>query len=153
MSKPDKTRELFLQLISDLSAELELQERIDQGQSFLLGADGRFLGKIADPEDPESLLNPHELYGNDASSHSIFNVSSPYRSPEGEYSLKNPCAGTPPLLYISGEFWGIVSDNNELDFNTIPSDKFIHILRNDWRSFEKGEFSDSGSIRVQVPHC
>ena len=150
MGRTDPTREILHQLLEDLEDEADMGRRIERRQSFLIAADGRFLGRVAAPEHPESLLNPLGRYGGGQSETSILNYQGRYGSTDSPLSARNPKATAPPLLFVAGEFWGLVSANTVLGPRVISPDRFWRTLLRDWKSFERGEFSDSGSIPLQV---
>ena len=150
MRKRDKTKELLEQLILDLREQQLVRYCIQKGISFLLAGDGVFLGKIIDAHDSDSILNRDSTYGNVGSNVSIFNDSCPYGGKTGRYSPFNPESNEPPLLFVKGEYWGVVSDNSRIDEKSVPVRKFLDAIVHDWRAVERGELSDSGSIRVPV---
>ncbi len=150
MEKADPTREILHQLLADLEDEVEMGRRIDEKQSFLVAADGRFLGRVARPEHSESLLNAVGRFGSGQSETSILNYHGPYGSSDSPLSARNPLSASPPLLFVHGEFWGLVSANPGLGLRVISPDRFWRALLSDWESFERGEFSDSGSIPIHA---
>lgn len=150
MGKSDPTREILGQLLAALEDEVDMGRRIEEKQSFLVAADGRFLGGIVRPDHPESLLNAIGRYGSGQSETSILNYNGPYGSADGLLSARNPQSPTPPLLFVHGEFWGLVSVNASLGPRVITPDRFWRALLSDWKSFDRGEFSDSGSIPVHA---
>lgn len=148
--KSDTTKQLLEQLVQDLKEHNLTRSSIEAEESFLLAANGTYLGTISHPSKANSLLNRKGSYGSSKSDTCIFNKSSIYGSPTGEFSPSNPASQNPPLLFICGKYWGRLSVANISDNKVLPTDKFLYILETDWSKLESGEFSDSGSIHVPV---
>lgn len=144
----EKTKQILEQIVEDLREQHLVSSSTQRNKSFLLAADGTYLGAITHARDTDSLLNRNGPYGSTKSYSSIYNNSSVYGNSNGEFSPYNPDCQDPPLLFISGEYWGRVAISDVSDSKVLPTDKFVHILETDWTKFERDEFSDSGSIRI-----
>ena len=126
----DKTQALLEQMLSELHKK-QSKETSSTGDSYLIGQDSQFLGKITTNRyDQDSLLNKYGPYGSKYSTTSIFNIYSQYGSKYGSYSINNPYCGTPPKLYIKGVFAGHVSANKYVT-SQIPAETFLYLLEND----------------------
>ena len=60
---------------------------------------GQYLGNLStNPNDPDSVSNPHGRYGSKDSEDSINNPDGKYGSPQSNNSLSNPYATNPPIV-------------------------------------------------------
>ena len=124
----DKTKALLEELVNRLFAEEQTVRPASPGDAYLMGADGRYLGKITpDSSDPDALTNPYGRHGSRYSPYSIFNPTSPYGSKEGEFSIHNPHTTTPPELYLQGKPAGRVTANKKLP-DAIDTEIFLNQL-------------------------
>ena len=103
---------------------MTIGERCRRCESFLVANDGTFLGKLSlNPYDIESVSNLYGLYGSHYSATSINNEFSVYGSKFSALSPYNQFTGTPPKIYLRGEFWGYLTINRYLYANSItPSE-------------------------------
>lgn len=146
MSKADKSKQLLNELVTALEAEAEIERRLAEQQSFVLGGDGSFLGRITSPEHPESILNEEGAFGDPYGEYSVFNPVGAYGAEEGEYSARNPSAKAPPLLFVGGKFWGVLSPNGWPGGQSVSVERLLVMLKRDWRALDRGGLSDSGSV-------
>lgn len=138
MSK-DKTKLILEQLLSEIHKE-QAREFGSRGQSYLMGQDGQYLGKLTSNKfDNDSLLNKYGPYGSKYSTTSIFNQYSQYGSKYGSYSLNNPYCNTPPQLFINDKFVGNISVNRFVR-DQIPTETFLHLLEYDLNSLLSKKF-------------
>ncbi len=90
----DKTKALLEELVNRLFAEEQTVRPASPGDAYLMGADGRYLGKIThDSSDPDALTNPYGRHGSRYSPYSIFNPTSPMEARRGNSASTTP---TPP---------------------------------------------------------
>lgn len=91
---------------------MNINDRIREGQSFLVADDGQFLGKLSlNQFDTESISNQFGSYGNQFSSTSIKNQFSQYGSQFSSLSPYNQFSGTPPIIYLKGQKYGHLTKN------------------------------------------
>lgn len=77
----------------------------------IISDDGKYLGKIGSPFDPDSILNPFGKYGSQFSSDSINNQFGKYGGKFSLYSPYNPYTQKPPKVYSDKEFIGYLTVN------------------------------------------
>lgn len=110
--------------------DAELQLRIQRAESFLIAADGQFLGILSSNKfQIDSVMNQYGSYGSRYSSTSIFNQYGDYGS---EYNLLSPfnrCSQTPPRIFIRGSLVGYLSVNQFLNNRIDPHKLFDYIYR------------------------
>lgn len=149
MSSSDKTKEVLEQILAQLYSEQAQETKAAIG-SYLIAADGQYLGKITNnPYDTDSILNQYGPYGSQYSAVSIFNPYSPYGSQYGAYSINNPYCVQPPTLYINGRLVGQVTVNQHVQ-NRISPEAFFYTLENDLAALLRGEISESESHARQL---
>jgi hypothetical protein len=91
---------------------MNIIERAEQGQSFIVADDGQFLGKLTlNQYDSESISNSYGSYGSLYSSTSIKNQYSQYGSPYSSLSPFNQYSSTPPIIYLKGREYGSLTKN------------------------------------------
>lgn len=139
IDQTDKTKDLLKNILSNLyrqEAETASQHR---GESYLMGQDGQYLGKITPNHyHINSILNKYGPYGSKYSTTSIFNQYSNYGSIYGNYSLNNQYSTLPPKLMVNGRFKIYVS-KNEFVSPRISPEVFFYNLNNNIDGLEKGE--------------
>jgi len=107
----------------------ELQQKIQNGETFLIANDGQFLGKLTlNRYDTESIMNQYGSYGSKYSATSIFNKYSNYGSKYSSLSPYNPYTSTPPTIYLRGIKTGFLTKNPYLGMNNIDPDKLLEWL-------------------------
>jgi len=83
--------------------------------AIVVGDDGKYLGKISNRYDSESIFNEHGTYGSQYSSESIWNE---YGSYGGKYSTLSPFNSyttTPPKLVKEGQIIANLTTNQYLE--------------------------------------
>lgn len=91
---------------------MNIIERTEQGESFLVADDGQFLGKLTlNQYGSESISNSYGSYGSPYSSTSIKNQYSQYGSPYSSLSPFNQYSSTPPTIYLRGRKYGYLTKN------------------------------------------
>lgn len=82
-------------------------------ESFIIAADGTFLGRFTNEFDSDSIANEFGDHGSEFSRTSMFNEFSDYGSEFGRFSAMNPHASEPPRLFIGEAFsaWVTVNDS------------------------------------------
>lgn len=81
----------------------DVQRRMIRHESFLLGADGQFIGKLSSNQyDYESLSNPYGRYGSKYSSYSIWNPYGRYGSKYSTFSPYNQYSVNSPIIFLRG---------------------------------------------------
>ncbi len=93
--------------------------------SIIVGAsifanDGKYLGKVANKYDSDSILNEYGTYGSEYSVDSIWNEYGPYG---GEYSVNSPFneyTSTPPVLVKDGRAIAHLTVNEFLEAPVNP---------------------------------
>jgi hypothetical protein len=136
---PDNTKQVLEDAIRTLYKKAASQNR----DSYLLGGDNVFLGRITDnPYDQDSITNEYGQYGNPFSATSIFNEFSIYGNPFSQFSVNNPWATSPPWLYLLGTQRGRVS-KNEAFLDRIDTDAFINALRHDINGLLAGKLPEA----------
>src|SRR5579862_7802896 len=142
MPSEDKTKDLLKELLANLYLQ-EAGATGSTGKSYLIGANGQFLGKITNNSyDNDSILNQYGPYGSPYSQTSIFNMYSPYGSPYGQFSLRNPYSNQPPKLVLNGTFRGNVTENQYVP-NRIPAESFLFALENNLQELLGGNIVES----------
>lgn len=109
---------------------MNIIERAEQGQSFLVADDGQFLGKLTlNQYDSESISNSYGSYGSQYSSTSIKNQYSQYGSPYSSLSPYNQYSSTPPKIYIRGRKYGYLTKNNYKSGTIVDPDSLNELMR------------------------
>lgn len=109
---------------------MNIIERAEQGQSFLVADDGQFLGKLTlNQYDSESISNNYGSYGSQYSSTSIKNKYSQFGSPYSSLSPYNQYSSTPPIIYLKGKKHGYLTKNRFKTGTTIDPDTLAEWLR------------------------
>jgi hypothetical protein len=107
---------------------MNITDRINQRESFLVANDGQFLGKLSlNQFDSESISNSFGSFGSQFSLTSIKNQFSQYGSPFSSLSPYNKFSGTPPTIYLRGYKYGYLTKNNFISGKTLDPD-----LLEDW---------------------
>jgi hypothetical protein len=89
--------------------------RTREQQSFVIGQDGQFLGRLdTNRFDPESIANKFGPYGSQFSQTSIYNRFCPYGGAFSELSASNRMASQPPRVFVDGLFAGYLTENLSL---------------------------------------
>jgi hypothetical protein len=142
-------------LLENIRAELYSRSAQDAannptGESFLVGADNQYLGKITDNTfDQNSITNEYGPFGSHYSSTSIFNEYSPYGSVYGQLSVNNPYCQTPPRLVLRGRDVGFVTVNQYVP-NRISTKAFLSALKTNLRGLLAGQVpADEITVRAQ----
>lgn len=90
----------------------ELNQKVINGESFLLAADGSYLGRLTlSKYTSDSISNPYGTYGSKYASASIWNQYGTYGSPYSSFSPFNPYTTTPPMVFLRGRRVGVLSKN------------------------------------------
>lgn len=90
----------------------DIRHRIMKKESFLLSADGVYLGKLSTNRyDTESISNPYGRYGNRYSISSIWNQYGRYGSQYSTLSPFNPYSMNSPIIYLRGIQYGFLTKN------------------------------------------
>lgn len=90
----------------------DIENRIRNRESFLLAADGQYIGKLTTNQyDIESICNQYGIYGSRYSATSIWNMYSQYGSRYAAYSAYNQYTATPPTIYLRGMQYGFLTKN------------------------------------------
>lgn len=111
--------------------DAELNIRIRRGESFLVAADGQFLGQLSSNKyQLESVMNEYGSYGSIYSTTSIFNQYSAYGSPFNTLSPFNQYSQTPPKIYLRGVHVGFLSVNQFVTQRLDPHQLFDYIITN-----------------------
>jgi len=101
--------------------DVDINEKIQNRESFLLGNDGQYLGKLSlNRFDRESITNSYGLYGSKYSSTSIWNKYSTYGSKYSSLSPFNKYTSTPPRIYLHGVEFGYLTKNKYVGKNIDP---------------------------------
>jgi len=109
---------------------MNIPERVQQGQSFLVADDGQFLGKLTlNQYDSESVSNTYGSYGSPYSSTSIKNPYSQYGSPYSSLSPYNQYSSTPPTIYIKGRKYGYLTKNKYNSGTIVDPDSINDLMR------------------------
>lgn len=109
---------------------MDINERTKQGQSFLVGDDGQFLGKLTlNQYDLESITNKNGSFGSPYSSISINNPFSQYGSPYSSLSPNNPYTSTPPIIYFKGRHYGYLTKNKYKSGKILDPDLLVEWMR------------------------
>lgn len=99
----------------------ELEIRKKRCESFLVAADGQYLGQLSSNRyQSDSITNEYGIYGSKYSSTSIYNKYGQYGSPYAPFSAFNPYTNTPPIIYLRGVKIGVLTTNDYL-INSIDS--------------------------------
>lgn len=105
--------------------DIELQDKINCGLSFLLSQDGQYLGRLTlNRFDTDSIMNQYGPYGSEFATASIWNQYSTYGSKYSSYSPFNPYTSTPPIIYLRGRKVGHLTVNSYI-FNRLHPDDLI----------------------------
>lgn len=109
---------------------MNIIERANQGQSFLVANDGQFLGKLSlNQYDSDSISNVYGSYGSPYSSTSINNQYSSYGSPYSSLSPNNQYTSTPPTIYLRGVKYGYLTKNKYMSGVILDPDSLINWIR------------------------
>lgn len=107
----------------------ELNRRCQNRESFLLAADGNFIGKLTtNMYDVESICNQYGLYGNRYSARSVWNPYSQYGSQYALYSAYNEYTMSPPVIYLRGMQYGYLTKNT-YKYNRVDPDNVMTWMR------------------------
>jgi hypothetical protein len=108
---------------------MNIIERAELGQSFLVADDGQYLGTLTlNQYDTESISNSHGCYGSVHSLTSIKNPNSQYGSPYSSLSPFNKCSSTPPTIYINGKKYGALTKNSSQSGINIDPDALNELM-------------------------
>ena len=108
--------------------KVDIQNKINNGESFLWANDGQYLGKLTfNRFDSESIMNKFGDYGSRFSSVSIFNKFSNYGSKFSSLSPFNQFTSTPPIIYYKGQKIGLLTKNRFLGNVNVDPDEL-----NEW---------------------
>lgn len=109
----------------------ELEIRVRRGESFLVAADGQFLGLLSSNKYmTDSVMNEYGSYGSKYSSTSIFNQYSQYGSQYSQLSAFNQYTQTPPRIFLRGVMIGFLSVNGYVNNRIDPHHLFDFIYNN-----------------------
>ena len=109
---------------------MNILERAEQGQSFLVADDGQFLGKLnLNQYDLESISNIYGPHGSQYLSTSIKNKYSQYGSPYSSLSPYNQYSNTPPTIYIKGSKYGYLTKNKYKSGTIFDPDSLNELMR------------------------
>lgn len=143
MSQDDKTRQVLTDALAELFRQQTNRTRAKPNGNFLVGGDGKFLGRVTkDRHDQTSLLNKFGPHGSKYSQTSIFNPHSPYASRHGSFSMNNPHSTKPPRLMLGDQFTKFVTVNKRLK-NALDPEVFISLLKGDLDLLLRGDFESS----------
>lgn len=93
-------------------SQREFNEKLNNRESFLLAADGSYLGRLTLSEyAPDSISNPYGTHGSIYASASIWNQYGSYGSQYSSLSPFNPYTSTPPFVYLWGQKVGVLTKN------------------------------------------
>ena len=111
--------------------DYELSLRIRRAESFIVAADGQFLGQLSSNKFmTESVFNEYGAYGSKYSSTSIFNHFCPYGSPYNQLSPFNQYSNNPPSVYFRGYLLAYLTLNRFINNRIDPHELFDFILNN-----------------------
>lgn len=111
--------------------DYELSIRIRRAESFIVAADGQFLGQLSSNKYmTESVFNEYGTYGSKYSSTSIFNQYCPYGNPYNKLSPFNQYSSMPPSVYLRGHFVAYLSMNRLINNRIDPHGLFDYIINN-----------------------
>lgn len=114
-----------------MMTDAEIQLRIRRKESFLVAADGQFLGQLTSNRYmSESVMNEYGSYGSQYSSTSIFNIYGTYGSEYNRLSPFNRYTNTPPSIYLRGVFVGYLTVNQFMNNRLDPHQLFDYIINN-----------------------
>lgn len=101
-----------------------IKERIERNESFIVANDGQFLGKLSlNQYDSESIMNKYGSFGSKYSSTSIYNQYSTYGSKYSSLSPFNVYTSTPPIIYLRGQKFGLLTKNKYAGIKRIDPDE------------------------------
>lgn len=107
----------------------DIANRIRNRESFLLAADGNFVGKLTtNIYDVESICNQYGVYGSRYSARSIWNQYSQYGSQYALYSAYNQYTMSPPVIYLKGVKYGYLTKNT-YKLNHVDPDYIVNWMR------------------------
>tara|TARA_B110000967_G_C18385639_1_gene317417 strand:- start:124 stop:498 length:375 start_codon:yes stop_codon:yes gene_type:complete len=114
-------KNIIITLLICISATASASEvcSIIAGASIIAN-DGKYLGKVANEYDSDSILNEYGTYGSQYSVDSIWNEYGPYG---GEYSVNSPFneyTSTPPVLVKDGRSIAHLTVNKYLQAPVSP---------------------------------
>lgn len=111
--------------------ETEIQLRLNKSESFLVAADGQFLGILSSNKYmTDSVMNEYGSYGSKYSTTSIFNPYSRYGSQYDHLSPFNSYSQTPPRIFLRGILFGYLSSNPYIPNHLDPNKLFDFIYKN-----------------------
>lgn len=103
--------------------ESEEEVRCLKKESFIIAADGQYLGSIKpSPYDQDSIFNTFSPYGSKFSQTSIYNKFSPYGSSFSPISPYNTFSTKPPKVYVKGRFTAYLTNNRMLNPQINPDE-------------------------------
>ncbi len=109
----------------------ELEIRVRRGESFLVAADGQFLGILSSNKYmTDSVMNEYGSFGSKYSSTSIFNQYSQYGSQYNLLSPFNQYTQTPPRIFLRGVMIGYLTVNRYVNNRLDPHQLFDFICNN-----------------------
>lgn len=91
------------------------------GGNPVIATDGKYLGRLTNKYDPESVLNTYGTYGSRYSTQSIYNPYGEYGSRYSTKSAYNPYTSTPPRIVFSDGTYLWLTVNT-----TFPSNSSVH---------------------------
>lgn len=107
-----------------IASELEFRQK--NGESFIVAADGVYLGSLVpNPLNIESIHNQLGQYGSVLSPVSIFNKIGTYGSQLSNLSPYNSLTNTPPSVYVSGQLVGYLTKNRMI-MDRIDPDEILN---------------------------
>ena len=110
----------------------DIINRIQNRESFLLAADGQFIGKLTtNIYDIESICNQYGSFGSRYSVTSIWNQYSQYGSKYAIFSAYNQYTATPPVIYLRGVQYGYLTKNNYM-FNRVDPDNILSWMQQNY---------------------
>lgn len=77
----------------------------------IISEDGKFLGKLTNKFDPDSIFNKYGDYGSKYSTESIWNKYGDYGSLYGANSAFNPYSSDPPMIVKNKQIIALLSKN------------------------------------------
>jgi hypothetical protein len=106
-----------------------INQKIQNGESFIVANDGQYLGKLTlNKFDRDSIANEYGNYGSKYSNSSIFNRYCNYGSPYSSLSPYNIFTSTPPVIYLKGRKYGLLTKNKYAGFNSTDPDELFALL-------------------------
>jgi tetratricopeptide (TPR) repeat protein len=97
------------------SSVADIVNAIRSGRAFIVAQDGTYLGRIiADPKNPQSVVNTDGAYGSPTGEFSLANPNTRFTSKDGDQSIFNPAAAKPPTLFFDGNTLAYLTENQQL---------------------------------------